>query len=454
MADANDADLEQFSRWYRIAGTPTLEVTGTHDAKARTYTLSVRQVLGATPGQPGADKPPLLIPITMGLLDAEGAAIALKLAGAPEASSERVLWLREPAEDFVFEEIASPPVPSLLRGFSAPVRLDFPYSDAELGHLVAHDANAFNRWDAAQKLATRLIKKQVGAKAPATVEEKAAAALIEAFRALLTDGETDPGLAAEALALPRQTALALEFDEVNVAALDAAHSGLKQYLARQLESEWLAAYERSRAKGAYQFNPQEAARRRLHGASLGWLCASGNAAHLDSAEDEFGAADNMTDRLNALGALAAHDAPQADRALAEFRKRYEDNPLVLDKWFALQAASPRPEALARVEALQDDPVFQLKNPNRVRALLGSFARANHAGFHAEGGAAYRFVEDKVLALDAFNPQVAARLVGCFAQWQRYDKRRQGLMREQLERIAKRADLSRDVYEIVTRTLGE
>ncbi|MGH8160852.1 MAG: aminopeptidase N, partial [Gammaproteobacteria bacterium] len=454
MADANDADLEQFSRWYHVAGTPRLEVTGTHDAKAQTYTLRLRQVHASSPGQPAAEKPRLLIPVAMGLLDAEGATLPLKLKGEKGAPRERVLWLREFEESFVFEDVPAPPVPSLLRGFSAPVKLDFPYAAGDLVDLVAHDTDAFNRWDAAQKLATRIIKAQVAADRPEAANDKTAAPLVEAFRALAADEKTDPGLAAEALALPTQNALALEFDEVDVAALDAAHRGLKRYLAERLEDAWLAAWERTRGDGDYRHSPEEAGRRRLHGAALAWLCRHPNGGHLASAEREFAAADNMTDRLNALGALAAHDDPRSDRALAEFRKRYDREPLVLDKWFALQATSPRPGVLARVKSLTDDPAFKLDNPNRVRALIGSFAHHNHAGFHAQDGSAYRFIAERVRTLDAMNPQIAARLVTCFSQWRRYDSTRRKLMCAELEGLAATPTLSRDVYEIVERSLAE
>ncbi|MGH8273157.1 MAG: aminopeptidase N [Gammaproteobacteria bacterium] len=454
MADANDTDLDQFSRWYRVAGTPRLEVTGTHDAEAHTYTLSVRQVHAASPSQPAEEKPALLIPIAVGLLDAEGTAIPLKLAGEGGEPVERVLWLREFTQDFVFEDIAAPPTPSLLRGLSAPVKLVFPYGDDDLAHLIAHDSDAFNRWNAAQTLATRVVKTLVATKDPEAACEKASAPLVEAFRALLSDEETDPALAAEVLRLPPQTALALEFDEVPVDALDAAHRSLKRHIAAELESECLATCERTAAEGEYRHTPEAAGRRRLHAAALAGLCVLEKGKHLSRAERECAEADNMTDRIGALVALSGHESPQTDRALAEFRKRYDGEPLVLDKWFALQAASPLPGALARVRALMDDPAFKFKNPNRVRALIGSFARGNHAGFHDENGEAYRFIADQVLALDAFNPQVAARLVVCFTQWHRYDPKRRRLARGELERIAETSGLSRDVYEIVERSLGD
>ncbi|MGH8271975.1 MAG: aminopeptidase N, partial [Gammaproteobacteria bacterium] len=452
MADANDADLEQFARWYRVAGTPRLEVRAEHDAKAKRYTLHVRQIHDASPGQPAADKPALLIPLAMGLLNAKGNPLPLRLAdddkGAP---TERVLWLREFEQDFVFEDIATPPVPSLLRGFSAPVKLDFPYSDDELALLIAHDEDSFNRWDTAQTLAVRSIKTLV-AEGSGRADD-VAAPLAAAFRKLLRDGENDPALVAETLILPPEEALALEFERVDVAALSAARHALKRSLAAQLEKDFLAVWKRTAAAGPWRYTPEEAGRRRLHAVALDYLGTLATKAHLAHAEREFAAADNMSDRIGALAVLAAHDTPARTQALARFRDDYDGNVLALDKWFAVQATSPLPGTLDELRTLMDDPVFTLANPNRVRALIGSFAHRNHAGFHAEDGAGYRFVADQVLALDAINPQIAARLVTCFAQWQRYDDARRKLMTSELERMAATRTLSRDVQEIVARSLA-
>jgi aminopeptidase N len=454
MSDANNADLAQFSRWYCVAGTPLVKAKGSHDAKTHTYRLTLRQVHGSSPGQPAADKPPLLIPVAMGLLDAEGNALPLKLAGEDAAPSERVLWLREFEQAYTFEDIAEPPTPSLLRGLSAPVKLNFAYSDDKLAHLAVHDNDAFNRWDAAQALATRVIEALVGAKDAEAACGKVAKPLVKAFRTLLSDDRADPALMAEALTLPSETALALNFEEVNVGALTAARRALKHHLAGILEDEWRGAWTRTQTDGTYRYTPEEAGRRRLHGVALGYLAARGSEGERARAAQAYDEADNMTDRLGALAILAEYDSPHAEKALADFRRRYDTRPLVLDKWFALQATSARANALERVKELMNDLAFKLENPNRVRALIGSFAHRNHAGFHGEDGAAYRFVADQVLALDRLNPQVAARLVTCFAQWRRYDAQRRKAMQAELERIAATPALSRDVHEIVTRTLGE
>jgi aminopeptidase N len=449
MADANHTDLEQFSNWYRVAGTPRLEARGEFDKKAKRYTLTLRQVHGSSPGQPAGEKPPLLIPVTMCLLDTDGQALALKLAGEKDALLERVLWLREAEETFVFEDIEASPLPSLLRGFSAPVKLDFPYSDSELARLIAHDSDAFNRWDAAQTLLTRIVRARLEQDADL---EGVAKPLVEAFRALLTDREADPAFVAETVMLPGEGALAQAFDEVDVEGLHVARQALKRHLATRLEAEWLAAWERTTSHAPYRFDPADAGRRRLNAVALSYLGALEKSEHLERAAEAFERADNMTDRMAALAVLATQDGAPGEKALASFRKRYDGQPLVLDKWFALQATSPLPDALDRVKTLMNDPAFKLKNPNRVRALIGSFSQGNHAGFHEASGEGYHFVADQVLALDKFNPQVAARLVTCFTQWRRYDSKRQALMRGELKRLAAEPTLSPDVYEIVERSL--
>jgi aminopeptidase N len=322
----------------------------------------------------------LLIPLAMGLLDPDGAPLPLKLSGETDAPKERVLWLRDFAERYVFEDIPAPPVPSLLRGFSAPVRLEFPYTDEELAFLVAHDPDAFNRWNAAETLIVRIVK--AAAAKPDTDYSPPPGVLIDAWRTLLVDETLDPALVAETLSLPTETELAQAFERVDVEALHAVRSNLKRGLAAALEAEFLTALERSAPREPYRYDPPEAGRRRLYAVALDYLGALETAAHLARVEAAFDSADNMSDRLAALAVLAFHVAPERTRALGHFRTRYADQPLVLDKWFALQASAPLPGALERVRALMDDPVFTLANPNRVRALIGAFAHNNHAGFHA------------------------------------------------------------------------
>ncbi len=450
MAAANSTDLEQFGLWYEVSGTPLLRVRGIYSPAERTYTLEITQEHPDTPGQPASQKPPLLIPVRMALLDAQGQALALKLRGSEDgAPRERVLWLRDFNASFVFTDIPAPPVPSLLRRLSAPVRLDFPYDDSTLAFLASHDNDPFNRWDATQTLIVRIIKQLVNG-API---EPISAPLVESFRHLLSSPELDPALVAETLSLPGEPALAQEFDTVAVEALHTAWNNLRHRLAESLETELVATRDRTRSTEPYRFIAKQIGRRRLHAVVLDYLAVLNRPEYIDWVEELFTEADNMSDQLGALGILSANDVPARHRALAAFRKIYDSDPLVLDKWLTLQAVSPLPQTLERVKTLMTDPAFNIKNPNRVRSLLGAFAHHNHVGFHAADGSGYRFIAAQILTLDGINPQVAARLASCFAHWRRYDSNRQSGMRAELERLAASEGLSRDVYEIVERSLA-
>ena len=450
MSAANSTDLEQFGLWYEVSGTPLLKVHGTYSPAEHTYTLEMTQEHPDTPGQPAPQKPPLLIPVRMALLDAQGRPLALKLRGGDDddAPRERVLWLHDFNADFVFTDVPSPPVPSLLRGLSAPVRLDFPYDDHTLAFLAGHDNDPFNRWDSTQTLIVRVIKRLVNG-API---EPAAAPLVESFRQLLTTSGLDPALIAETLSLPSEPALAREFDPVAVEALHTAWNDLRRRLAAALETEFVATRDRTLGTEPYRFTAEQVGRRHLHAVVLDYLAALNRPEYIDQVESLFNQADNMSDQLAALGTLSTNAVPARRRALNAFRKRHDSDPLVLDKWLTLQAVSPLPGALNRVKTLMTDPVFSIKSPNRVRSLLGAFAHHNHAGFHAADGSAYRFIAAQILTLDGINPQVAARLVSCFAHWRCYDSNRQAGMRAELERLAASEGLSRDVYEIVERSL--
>jgi len=452
MADANGVDLDQFARWYSVAGTPGLRARGHYDAEHRTYTLELTQIHGDSPGQPAATKPALLIPVAISLLDAGGNPLPLTLKGEDTAGSpaERTLWLRETSEAFVFTGIGAPPVPSLLRGFSAPVRLEFDYSDEELAFLIRHDSDAFCRWDNLQTLIARTIARHVARGTPDTASAQSLAATLAG---LLDQPEADSALVAEMLTLPSEASLALAYEEVDVDALHAARQQLRRTLATALEDRLAATWERTRSTEPYRYDPALTGQRGLHGAALELLGALHSPQHLARAETQFNTADNMTDRLAALRSLCEQGGAEAEAASRRFRKRYDGHPLVLDKWFAVHATRSDEEAPERIRALMSDPVFTLKNPNRVRALLGAFANHNHAGFHRADGAGYRLIADQVLAIDAFNPQVAARLVKSFARWRRYDRSRQEKMRAELERMIAADSLSADVYEIVQRALA-
>jgi aminopeptidase N len=454
MEDANDLDLAQFRLWYTQAGTPRLQVTGHWDGGDGSYTLEVAQEVPPTPGQP--EKQPMHLPLAVGLLDAEGNELPLKLAGEGpgQGAGTRVLEIREARQSFTFTGLSAEPVPSLLRGFSAPVRLHFDYADADLAFLLAHDTDLFNRWEAGQELARRALFRCVAAYqqgAALTVADEVSAA----FATLLRQEGTDKALVAEVLTLPDEAYLAdLMEAPVDPDAIHAARNHLRHHLAEVLREDFLAAFRANQEDGPYTVAPEAIARRRLKNLSLAYLVTLGDADGLELAREQLAAAANMTDRLGALRPLVAEGHPGAEEALEQFYEQWQDEAEVVDKWFALQAGSPALGTLDRIRGLMDHPAFSFKNPNKVRALLGAFARGNPVRFHEASGAAYTFFADQVLRMDGINPQMAAALVRVFARLGRYDDHRQGLMRQQLERIREAPELSRDTYEIVAKSLGE
>jgi len=454
LEDASGADLAQFRLWYTQAGTPRLHCSGDWDAAAGTYTLRVRQEVPATPGQP--DKAPMHIPLAMGLLDAEGNDLPLQLAGesAWTGGATRVLALREAEQTVTFTGLAAEPVPSLLRGFSAPVRVHFDYSDADLAFLLAHDSDLFNRWEAGQELAQRALFRCVDAyRAGGAMALDQG--LIDAFGALLRGPAGDRALVAEALTLPDEGYLAdLAEPPVDPQAIHAARAFARRRLGEALASELEAAYHANAETGELRVTPEAIARRRLKNTCLAYRVAAGDDAGRALAAEQFRAASNMTDRLGALRPLVAEGRPEAEEALASFYQQWQGDAEVVDKWFAIQATSPALGTLERVRGLMDHAAFNFRNPNKVRALLGAFARGNPARFHDPEGAAYAFFADQVLAMDAINPQMAAAMARAFSRYARFAEPFQAGMRGQLERIRDHGALSRDTYEIVAKSLGE
>ncbi len=452
MADANRADLAQFERWYATPGTPIVEASGRYDADARCYELTLRQQAPETRAEHSFR--PLQIPVRMGLLGPDGRDLPLRLAGeaaGAAAPTTRVLELREAEQRFRFEGVPAAPVASLLRGFSAPVALRWPRPRRELAFLMAHDSDAFNRWEAGQTLAQELLLEMARARAEGRPVELARD-FVEAFRAMLLDPRLDGSEKALAMALPAERVLAQAMRVVDVDGLHAARETALRTLARALRPELEALYAQNAEQGAYRVTQDAIARRRLKNAALRYLSCGGEPEELARLERQLERADNMTDAQAALVLLAEHPGAARDRALAGFYERWRGDPLVLDKWFSVQALSQARDTLERVQALARHPDFTLRNPNRVRSLVTSFAAGNAWHFHAASGAGYAFAAEHAIALDALNPQLAARLVGCFNPWRRYDPERQGLMRAQLERIAARPGLSKDVFEIVDRAL--
>ncbi|MDX1554417.1 MAG: aminopeptidase N [Xanthomonadales bacterium] len=451
MADANDFDLEHFSRWYSQSGTPVVRVEAEYDEAAKEYTLHCAQHTPPTHDQ--GEKLPLTIPIKMGLLDAQGQPMDLDIPAddAPGDGRSRILILEKAHQSFTFSNIASRPVPSLLRGFSAPVKLEFEYGDEELALLMAHDSDTFVRWEAAQLLATRAIFEQRDRQSQGD-EPQLPEALLDAFTFLLADHESDPALLGEALTLPAEEYLAELMDVVDVDGIHDAREFIHRALGQALFDEFLGRYRELDDGAPYANHPDAIARRLLKNACLSYVTTVQGGDEV--ADSQFERADNMTDALAAMRALVFSGSPRAEGVLAAFESRWRDDALVMDKWFAIQASRPSADTVDDLEGLMSHPAFSMTNPNKVRSVIGMFAAANPTGFHAAHGRGYQFVAEKVIELDRINPQVAARLVSAFNAWKRYDPDRREMMAKALRRVLGQSALSPDVSEIVTNALAQ
>jgi aminopeptidase N len=438
--DATGRDLGQFARWWSQSGTPVLTVSEAWDARAGRYALTFRQATPPTPGQPA--KKPFVIPVALGLLGPDGADLL------PETT--RVVELDTEGATVTFDGLAARPVPSLLRGFSAPVRLERPATDAERAFLLAHDSDPFAKWEAGRAYAMDVVLRMLDGAAP---DPDFALAL----DAMMQDGRLDPAFRALALELPGEDEVAQEVHArgrpADPEAIHAALRALRRAIAARLEAEFVRLHERMAVPGPYAPDAPAAAKRALRNRALGYLAALGTPAAFARVAAQYETADNMSERLPALALLVHHGAPQVEAALAAFHDRWKGDGLVIDKWLAVQATAPVPDALARIEALTRHPSFDWLNPNRFRSLIGAFAQGNPSRFHAADGAGYAFFADWLIRLDARNPQTAARLAGAFETWRRYDAPRQALIRAQLERIAGTEGLSKDVADIVGRILA-
>ena len=448
MADASGVNLDRFSRWYSQSGTPEVTVGAQYDADARRLKLQLSQRTPPTPDQPS--KQALVIPLAMGLLTREGAEIPLHLAGETGPTQfTRILLLENEQQTFEFEDVASEPIPSLLRDFSAPVKLVHNYSPAELATLMQHDPDAFVRWEAAQLLALEEIMRKRQALA-AGQEMHLGQELAAAFSALLHDTHSDPALLAEAMMLPGEDYLAEQMPIIDVDGLHAARRFVKRELARELQQPFEAVYHSLNRGQAYDISADAVARRSLKNRCLSYLAETREGVEL--AQTQMTDSDNMTDTLAALSSLVHSGVQAAEVAMESFEARWAHDPLVMDKWFALHATRPGEDTVYRVMALRENPAFSMTNPNKVRSLIGSFASSNPSGFHAAHGAGYRFIADCVIELNGLNPQVAARLATAFNRWQRFDRQRQVLMLAELRRMAATSGLSPDVAEIVGNAL--
>ncbi len=450
MSDASQIDLSEFSSWYNQAGTPKVIVDGHYQADEQKFVLELKQQCELTAYEtlntPDKKvKDPFYIPIKVGLLDRQG-----------DTLIEKTLSLTRESQSFVFENINEEPILSILRDFSAPVNLEYSSSKSaevitnDRAFLMAHDTDPFNRWEAGQQLASQLILDAVNSNADFNPENLKK--FIYAYEQILNDKSLDNALKTQALTLPGESYLLEQLDVADVDAVYASRKQLKLVIYKQLKALFEEKYQALQTNKKYQFNAQDSGNRSLRNICLAYLMAEGDEAASLLGYKHFSTADNMTDSIAALGLLAHIDSEYSEKALAEFEQRWSNDPLVMDKWFIVQATAQHDNALEKVKQLMNHPCFDLKNPNKVRSLIGAFASMNLKAYHNTNGLAYQFVMDQILALDKFNPQIAARLVKGFSRWKRYNETRQQLMQTQLQRAVNET-LSKDVFEIVSKSLN-
>ena len=463
IADANpESDLArllpQFKRWYSQAGTPRLQAVGHYDAQAQTYTLSFKQSCPATPGQ--SDKAPFVIPVSLGLVGISGAELPLRLPGAETVTDKHLLVLTEAAQSITFLQVTEEPVPSILRGFSAPVLLQFDYSDEQLLTLLASDPDPFNRWEAGQRLALRIAIESITQKPAGSAPSPLPQAYLAALRALLRTEHLDAAFKELALTLPSETYIAEQLDSVDPQRIHAVREAMRLQLAIGLQADWHWAFEAHQNNGGYSPDSASAGRRALAGLALSQLCLAaretGDSLWPGKAYQRFKDADNMTDRLGALAALVNSGHELAAPALARFHALFQREELVLDKWFAIQGSTcdRGGQVLPAVRQLLSHPDFNLHNPNRARSLIFSYCSANPGAFHRSDAAGYVFWSERVLELDSFNPQVAARLARGLDRWRKLAEPYRSAAREAIARVASKTDLSNDVREVVSRALED
>jgi aminopeptidase N len=449
FADAGGRNLTQFMRWYNQSGTPEVTITTNYDAKTAAYRLDLAQTIPPTPGQ--MVKEPMVIPLAFGLIGQDGRDLPI----ATDRPIERgVLTLTKATDTIIFTGIEERPILSINRGFSAPVKISANTSADELRFLAAHDSDPFNRWQAVQTLSTKLLVDNVAALRSGG-EPQADQGLLDALGAILADGALEPAFVALVLTPPAEADIAREIArDVDPDSIFKARAGLRALIGLHLNVPLTETYRRLASRGRYRPDAKNAGRRSLRNVALDLLAATGSARAVKRAARQYASADNMTDRMAALTTLAQHNVLERAAALEDFYRRFENDPLVIDKWLSLQAAIPEPTTLDRVQTLTKHPAFSFSNPNRIRSLIGAFAQANPTQFNRADGQGYEFVVDTVLALDPKNPQVAARMLGAFKSWRALEPIRRGHAEAALRRVEAAPSLSRDVQDIVQRTLAE
>ncbi len=440
MEAANNIDLSQFRRWYEQAGTPVITVQQAYDADSQTLKLTLSQCCPDTPGQ--TDKAPLHIPVKVGLLNPDGSA----------AGTEVILQLTETEQSFSFESLAQRPIISILRGFSAPVKLVFERSLEELAFLSSHDSDTFNRWEAGQQLASQIIFN--------LIEDQHQGRtlvlnpiLVEAFKQIMAQQPTDLSYLSLLLNLPSETYLAEQMTVIDVVAIHQAREFVICSLTEQLQAQFTNLYKAHHQDESGLFSADAIGRRRIKNTCLAYLGRLELPEYQQWAQQQFTTAKNMTDQVAALAVIVNNAHPAKQQCLADFYQQWQAEALVIDKWFALQATSPHADTFYKVQDLMQHPAFDISNPNRVRALIGAFSQANPLHFHAANGQGYQFLADQIISLNSINPQVASRMLSALTTWRRYDADRQELIKAQLNRIINTEAISRDVYEVASKSLA-
>lgn len=451
MQDVSGLDLSVFRRWYNQAGTPEVSVSDEYDGAAQTYTLHFTQSCKATPEC--QNKKPFHIPVAFALLGADGKDMPLQLLeGNGFNSAASILNVTEKSQSYTFANVKEKPVPSLLRGFSAPVKLHYAFTDAQLLFLMANDADGFNRWDAAQQLYCRNLLDMAQQYAAGQGMEFNQA-LIPVFRGFLQDITSDKAMLANMLTLPGVAYLAELQSPINPQALFTAREYARLQIAQALNTEFLQVYEREKNSATYEPTAEKMAKRELKNICLAYLACLQNTSVASMIQTQFDHADNMTDQFAALScAVNGHDAVVRENCLQKFYQQWQHDPLVVNQWFAVQSSSTAAGSVTQIKALLKHAAFDLRNPNKVRSVLATFAAQNHCGFHQEDGSGYELLADYILLLDERNPQIAARLSGPLTKWRRYTTQQSLLMQKALKRIANKDNLSKDVFEVVNKSL--
>ncbi|GAB2191601.1 aminopeptidase N [Sessilibacter sp. MAH1] len=454
MAEASGRDFSQFMNWYHQAGTPILSAEDKYDADTQTYQLIFTQTGVDTPESKAIDKKPYLIPVRIGLLGGDGPITLNSSDYDVSGVTSAVFEITETTQTITFNNVSEKPVPSLLQGFSAPVKLKYPYSRQQLINIMSLDEDGFNRWDASQQLCVQVISEIM--EQPQDAEITVDPQLIEAFKSLLLDDTLDPAMVAHMLTLPSESYLAELNAKIDVDAIHFARKYLRNALAQELKAEFEQKYAKTPATKQYQANAEQIALRAIKNVCLSYLVTSGEDAWADEAYAVFQRANNMTDQFGALSILVHsqthYGQSLAQQALASFYEQWQNEALVVNQWFGVQASVCNDATLDNVKALMQHPAFTIKNPNKVRALIGAFANGNPVCFHDKSGAGYEFLADRVIELNELNPQIAARLLTPLTRWKKQTDDRQELMQAQLKRIVETPNLSKDVFEVVSKSL--